>query len=145
MKIQYRKIDEKNQAVIVDGVEIGSVWKGQNSCWQGYDLNDKQITHYEPSRKKAAESLIKEIEKQKKQSIKPSKRAMMLEKAYWKCNKIGENVIAGRILETYKTFDDSTDEEIEAMENYIHQRMGLGRNLVSKEQYELLEKGGYFE
>jgi hypothetical protein len=63
MKVQFKKIDDKNQLVLGDGVVIGTVWKGQNSCWQGYDLDDKQMTHYEPSRKKAAESLIKELAK----------------------------------------------------------------------------------
>ena len=61
MKPLFSKIDAKNYTVTLDGVKIGTVWKGMNGCWQGYDRNDNQVTHYEPTKEKAAASLIKAV------------------------------------------------------------------------------------
>lgn len=129
----------------IDGKVVGFVFKGQNGCWLGVDLNNKQMTHFEPTRKKALESLEKEFRKNfcSVDEKTANKRKTTLEKAFCKANRLSESVIAARIVEGYKTFKNCTEEEIEAMGLYIEERMGFGRNLLSMEQRVLLSKGGF--
>lgn len=74
-----------------------------------------------------------------------TRKQRALEQAFWKCNKIGMDAMPNVIIEEYKALEEASDEEKEAMYNYICDRLGFTKKvgLLTPEQLRLLETNGY--
>lgn len=79
----------------------------------------------------------------KKEMLK--RKQMALEHLFWKCNRLGNDVMPNTLIDNYKSLQEATEEEREAIYNYICDRLGFSSNQLSNEQYELLVKNGYLK
>lgn len=73
-------------------------------------------------------------------------RAKALQAACRKAFRQGEDPDIIGVISSYKSLSDATDDEIEAMYNYIADWTGISIDtLLTLEQDALLESGGYLE
>ncbi|ATF13665.1 hypothetical protein A616_17255 [Brevibacillus brevis X23] len=72
------------------------------------------------------------------------KKHKALEKAFRKANLIGYSVNIYEVIDSYKTFENATNQEREAIYNYISDRLGFSRHTqLTEEQYTLLVKNQF--
>lgn len=74
------------------------------------------------------------------------KKSKALDLANRKAFKQGEDPNIYEVIDSYKTFENITDEEREALYNLIADANGISNEeQLTKEQYNLLVEGGYIE
>ncbi|WP_276913134.1 hypothetical protein [Aneurinibacillus aneurinilyticus] len=74
-----------------------------------------------------------------------NRKQRAIEHAFWKANKIGDEVNLYEIIDSYKTLSNASEEEVEAINNYLADRLGFSASpLLSSEQEALLRENGYY-